>query len=37
LFGGSGGLHGFTIGNPKYLGGPSRPSGFKLPPFGFDG
>jgi len=26
-----------TIGNPKYLGGPSGPSGFEPPLHGFDG
>jgi len=40
LFGGNGGLLGFMIGNPKYLGGPgglSGPSGSKLPFLRFDG
>jgi hypothetical protein len=34
MFGGNGGLLGFTIGNPKYLGGPS---GFEPPLGGFNG
>jgi hypothetical protein len=29
LFGGNGGLLGFAIGNPKYLGGPSGLGGFE--------
>jgi len=30
-------MPGFTISNPKYLGGLGAPGGSKLPPFGFDG
>jgi hypothetical protein len=40
LFGGNGGLLGFTIGNPKYLEGPKGHGGFgglDLLPFGSDG
>jgi hypothetical protein len=40
VFGGNGGLHGFTINNPKYFGGLRGLGGFggpKLPPFGSDG
>jgi hypothetical protein len=33
MFGGNGGLLGFIIGNPKYLGGPTGLGGFEpLPP-----
>ncbi len=34
MFGGNGGLLGFSIGNPKYLGGPN---GFEPPPLGSHG
>jgi hypothetical protein len=37
LFGGNGGFLRFTISNPKYLGGPSGPSGSELPPLGSNG
>jgi len=37
LFGVNGGLPGFTIGNPKYLGGPSGLGGFELPLLGSNG
>jgi hypothetical protein len=40
MFGGNGGLHGFTISNPKYPGGPRGPgglSGFELLPLRFNG
>jgi hypothetical protein len=40
MFGGNGGdLHGFIVGNPKYIEGPRGPRGFggsKLPPLGFN-
>jgi len=34
LFGGIGGLFGFTINNPKYLGGLGGLNGFEPPPHG---
>jgi len=37
LFGGNGGLLGFTISNPKYLGGLSGLGGFESPPLGSNG
>ncbi len=37
MFGVNGGLPGFTIGNPKYLGGPSGLGGFELPLLGSNG
>jgi hypothetical protein len=37
MFGGNGGLLGFTINNQKYLEGPGGPSGPNPPPFIFDG
>jgi hypothetical protein len=37
LFGGNGGLHGFTIGNPKYPGGLGGLGGFELLPFRYIG